>query len=249
MKEIIEYLKYDRSFDKGCQLYQRFGRNKSMMHALNLQGESPSMLEKLHYQLYKISSLTEAEFNAIMRQPVLVQKADEPPPPPLTMDDIPEDIKKTMRLRDDFPFLKSPDCPDKMKILVADMLTAYDKFNADHEHLFSAANEEQLAELSQSVVENYLENKEIMDELIHYRDTGEILGKHEIFGRVDREKEIKEMDQPSLIKLMSNLKPNISKHKKWLKEQPDHKETANRKSRLMQYEWELELVNSLLKLD
>ena len=37
-------------------------------------------------------------------------------------------VENVIRFRDRFPFLNSPDCPDVLKILVADMFTAYDLY-------------------------------------------------------------------------------------------------------------------------
>ena len=40
------------------------------------------------------------------------------------------------RFRDDFPFLRAPDCPPELKILAADKITAHERYIQAHERLF-----------------------------------------------------------------------------------------------------------------
>lgn len=47
----------------------------------------------------------------------------------------PEPVRKMIRFREKYPFLNSPDCPDVLKILVADMFTAYGNYKAAHARL------------------------------------------------------------------------------------------------------------------
>ena len=43
-----------------------------------------------------------------------------------TYSEAPETVRKAIRFREEFPFLRQPDCPDELKVLVADMFSAYD---------------------------------------------------------------------------------------------------------------------------
>ena len=47
----------------------------------------------------------------------------------------PEPVRKMIRFREKYPFLNSTDCPDVLKILVADMFTAYGNYKAAHARL------------------------------------------------------------------------------------------------------------------
>lgn len=79
----------------------------------------------------------------------------------------PEPVKKMIRFREKYPFLNSPDCPDVLKVLVADMFTSYDNYKAAHARLQVLADDEAAAAVAdcEKVVTEYLKNREIWDEL------------------------------------------------------------------------------------
>ena len=85
------------------------------------------------------------------------------------------------RFRDDFPFLRDPDCPPELKILAADKITAHDRYIQAHERLFDCTTLDECYTTAGEAVENFLENRAIFQELDYYREHGAILGKHRIF--------------------------------------------------------------------
>lgn len=91
----------------------------------------------------------------------------------------PEPVKKMIRFRERYPFLNSEDCPDILKILVADMFTAYGKYREAHARLAADNSADAIAAADdcRTVVEEYLKNREIWDELNYYKENGKILGK------------------------------------------------------------------------
>lgn len=175
-------------------------------------------------------------------------KNEQTPPPVEKISDIPAQIKKTIRLREEFPFLKTQECPNELKILVADMLTSYENYKTDHEKLFEAATEEEIQELSKSVVENYIENKLIWKELNYYKEHGKVIGEHQIFSWMQRLEQIRSMNNSELIKLREQLKNKIHRTKKLIKDNPEHNETGKRKERQHIFERELKEVERLLGL-
>lgn len=162
---------------------------------------------------------------------------------------VPDNVKRSIKLREEFPFLKSKECPGVLKELVADMLSAYDNYTEGHKKLLETVSQEEMEQLSQSVVENYLENRQIWEELKHYKETGKILGKHPIFDWVKRREEIRVMKDADLVKLRDQLKNKIPRTKKQITDEPDHKETAKRQERVEQFEKELAEVNLLLGMN
>jgi hypothetical protein len=162
---------------------------------------------------------------------------------------VPDNIKRAIKLRDEFPFLKQKTCPGVLKELVADMLTAYDAYIESHGKLVEGASGDEIAELSKSTVENYLENREIWAELNHFKTTGELLGKHPIFDWMKRKAEIHAMKDAELVILRDQLKNKIPRTKKQIADEPDHKETAKRVQRVEQFEQELVEVNTLLGIN
>lgn len=258
MKQIIiDYLKTDRGFESGVELFKKFGTSLSFKLVLSRQGYSDYNHSLLHEELRKIAGLSTPEFETIMRRQLapksIISVKDAEPvsseEKTVFIREIPEQIRKTIRLRDDFPFLDSPDCPQEFKILVHDMLTAYGQYVEGHKRLFEATTGEELQEIAASVVENYIENREIWDELNYYKATGQILGKHPIFSQTDRLKEIQGMTTAEQVKLQKNLMNNIARTKQKITEQPDHENTTERKQSVAKFEVELQEVNRILGLD
>ena len=106
----------------------------------------------------------------------------------------PDEVKETVKLRDEFPFLDDPECPDELYILVGKKMAHYNAYVNAHEDLMvNLENEEtidgpkipmtpeQIFEFAKKAVENFEVNQDIYAELNHYKETGEILGKHPIF--------------------------------------------------------------------
>ena len=51
--------------------------------------------------------------------------------------EVPETVRKTIRFREEFPFLNEKDCPNEFKILVSDMFSAYDLYRENKNFLES----------------------------------------------------------------------------------------------------------------
>jgi hypothetical protein len=165
------------------------------------------------------------------------------------VDAVPVSIKRSIKLRDQFPFLKRKDCPGVLKELVADMLTDYENYISNHAKLVDEDNPAMVAELSKSVVEDYLDNRAIWKELNHYKETGRLLGEHPIFEWIHRRDEIRQLPPAELVKLRDNLNNKIPRTKKLIADDPEHKDTAKRAERVAQFEQELAEVNTLLGLN
>lgn len=252
--EILNYLQTDRSFDAGLLLYMQHGRSLSFKTALNRQGFTPYNHAMLMEELRKLAGIAPDQFKALLHTPISLKTIE--PPEPVAPEEkqafvlqIPEQIRKSIRLRDDFPFLAASDCPQEFKILVHDMLTAYANYVDAHQRLFDATSGEELQEIAASVVEGYLTNRQIWDELNHYKLTGKVLGIHPIFSQKDRTLEIHNMTTAELVKLQKSLMNNIARYRKTVKDHPDHKNTQARKENIAKWELELVQANKLLGIN
>lgn len=144
--------------------------------------------------------------------------------------------------------MRQPSCPAELKILVADMLTAYDNYRRDHDLLHQAGTKEEISSLSASVVENYLENRSIWEELAHYKRTGSILGTHRIFDWMKTMQQIRSMRVPDLVNKKTRLENNLIRARLALRREPDHARTNDRKQRIAMMEKELSEVNLMLSI-
>ncbi len=166
---------------------------------------------------------------------------------------LPEEAVKAIRLRDQFPFLREDDCPDELKILTADRISTYYKYVEAHEAIQTKKlTEEQLAEASKTVVENYLENRLIWEELKHYQEHKEPLGKHPIWANKQKVDEIQALDGVGISKMINSLKSSKSNAKKNIKsekakEAPDAEKIAGWEKLIEEKNWLIEECDKRLQ--
>ncbi len=109
-------------------------------------------------------------------------------------------------IRVEFPYLNNKDCPDEMKILMADKITAWNNYLFCQEEIVKIesgeiiAKDEYKANLAAQAIEYFDENQKIYDELNCYQTTGKILGIHPIFKNVKLSREVNSMTADELIK-------------------------------------------------
>lgn len=163
---------------------------------------------------------------------------------------VPEAVKKTIRFREDFPFLNAPDCPDELKVLVADMFSAYDKFREAHENMVNMPDNASIADAfkeAQTAVESYLDNREMWDELEYYKEHHEILGKAECLKSLMDKKEISALSDIDLSKQISNSRSNISKAKASLQAAETDEDKVKAETNLSKWEARKALLDTELE--
>lgn len=171
----------------------------------------------------KLTELTEAQQQAVEKlAPAYAQ--------------VPETIKKVIRIREKYPFLRSQDCPEEFKIMVADMFTAYDNYREAYTLLSDKNTKDENLELAQAVVENYLANRAMWEELDYYLANGEILGNLPIFELLKLRKEISDLSDMDLIKKLNTTKPNITKSKKAIETAKDAEEKTEAEKRMAKWQ-------------
>lgn len=142
----------------------------------------------------------------------------------------PETVRKMIRFREKYPFLNSPDCPDVLKVLVADMFTSYDNYKSAHARLQVLADDEAAAAVAdcEKVVTEYLKNREIWDELEYYRENGAILGKAAKFREMEAAEDYTQLSEIDLMKKLQSANVNESKHRKAVNTAKEKGETNDR---------------------
>lgn len=150
----------------------------------------------------------------------------------------PEPVRKMIRFREKYPFLNSPDCPDVLKILVADMFTAYANFKAAHARLqvLGDADAATAAADCETVVIEYLKNREIWDELEYYRENGAILGKAAKFREMEAAEDLSKIPDVDLMGQLRSAGVQESKAKKAV-EAAQAKGEANEKAEAAFVKW------------
>lgn len=143
---------------------------------------------------------------------------------------LPEEVKASVKLRDQFPFLRDADCPDVLKLLVNDLITTYEVFKENQPKLHALLGPEEEKLIVALVTDNYIANKQAYAELEHYKSTQTILGEHPLFERLKLKEEISAMNGEDLRKKINALNANITRNK-----QKDNTDLVERDEDLLQH--------------
>ncbi|KAA2218259.1 hypothetical protein [Maribacter flavus] len=171
------------------------------------------------------------------------------------IEEAPDNVKGGLKLREHFPFLSEKDCPDKLKILVADMLTAWIQYKENHAELVKVTNQDNqelsltdnaLYELAKETIEAFELNHAIWDELEYYRDNGQILGNHPIFADEVLKEKVASLTDAKLVTRRNTLRSYISRESKKLENNPEEDAAAKIRKKIKEYTQELNLVEERL---
>lgn len=132
-----------------------------------------------------------------------------------------DELKEMVSFRDRYPFLRAPDCPDVLKVLTADLFAAYDRYRDAHAALVALPDDAVVKEaerLAAEAVENYLQDRSILDELVHYRDHGTLLGRHPRVAAALQSTSLKNKTDLEVENIRKNAASNASKWRKKLEQ-------------------------------
>lgn len=164
--------------------------------------------------------------------------------------------EELVSLREEFPFLNEPDCPDVMYVIVGRRIAAYRKYQALHAKLQEVnagtieATEEEKLQITTVCEAAFSENRLLWEELEHYAKTKEFLGKHPLFREDNIKKEVESMTQDQLVKFTASSVKYFHDQKKALEKFKDKpEEIAKINTRIADREYKLALVNSKLGIN
>ncbi|UJF29907.1 hypothetical protein L0B70_00495 [Kaistella sp. 97-N-M2] len=229
------------------QLLEAYSKVATVRQVYHYQlGYSPAKLENLKYEIKKVFDISDKEVALYVpgededpqsHEPVLQINGGSKTIENVggrTADDIAKqlaeqnpvladlynnpDAQEGLKLRDEYPFLNDPNCPNEFKILVADKISAYKNYAAKHAETLEAADageaEDKLFELAKETLGNYEMNQEAKEELDFFRDTnGKILGKHPLLADLKLNQDVNEMTEADLVKARNNGLKSVNKYK------------------------------------
>lgn len=213
-------------FNQAFALYRESeGKNQAVERVINAKGFTPSSLENLLYDLQKLHGITDVEKVRSPKLEVASEELDslkeeneelqsEKEDLEIENEELKEEIETlklapkldAKQIRVEFPFLNNKDCPDELKILMADKITAWNSYLAFQEEIQAAESGEKpqsnevIAIMANEAIKCFDENQKIYDELNCYQSTGKVLGVHPIFKKLRLTREVEEMTADELIK-------------------------------------------------
>ena len=245
-QKIITYLEGPRNLAEGIALVLAHSRNVPLIRTLQRRRQDTPYAGAVFEELRKMAGLTTFAFAHMKRyakrppeedptanglNPTAVhidekpndsqQAQASPSPQEPAAKPVSDTLQKMINFRKRFPFLNDPKCPDVLKVLVADMFTAYGKMRDAHQQLTQVPDDKMAPELTETVLDNFLEDRAIMAELEYYRDTGQLLGKHPKVAAQGKTDEISSMSDFDLAKALKNAMSNVSKASLAIQRNPD----------------------------
>ena len=234
-------LKVKKLYNQLLEEYSKVATLRQVYH-YNL-GYTPNKLENLKYEIKKVYQISDKEIALYVPgdEDDIQQNVDDTSKegkdggtPEPTAEEIAKqlaeqnpvlaelltnpDAQEGLKLRDEYPFLNDPNCPNEFKVLVADKITAYKNYAAKHAETLEAADageaEDKLYELAKETLGNYEMNQEAKEELDFFRDTnGKILGKHPLLADLKLNQDVNEMTEADLVKARNNGLKSVNKYK------------------------------------
>ena len=251
IRQLRDWLAGPRDMTEGAALYRRFGTNRMLKRQFS-SDRTPMAREMLVNEIRKLAGLSELEMQSIRRRaavssgvPVQSAPASEP------AREVPESEKQKIRFRERFPFLGSDGCPEVLKVLVADMFTAYGRFREAFESLQKGDLQRVMAPECEAAVDNYIENRMIFDELTYYRDHGKLLGTHPKVRAVlspDDEPDYMTMDVGELVRKLNSAQVNVSKASSSVRKADTDEKRAAAEERLERWKIRLETIRAAVEL-
>lgn len=226
-------LKAKKLYNKLIELYSQTASVREVYHYQ--LGYTPTKLENLKYEIKKKFEICDKEIALFV--PGEETEEETVAAPSSTVKkieaektaDIPEnailkelvsnpDAQEGLKIRDEYPFLNDPNCPNEFKILVADKISAYKNYAAKHAEALEAANEgeaeDKLYELAKDTLANYELNQDAKEELDFFRDSnGKILGKHPLLADLKLNQDVNEMSEANLLKARNNGLKSVNLYK------------------------------------
>lgn len=250
-KRLTDWLAGPRDMTEGAALYRRYGTNL-MLKQRFARERTPMAREMLVNEIRKLAGLSELDMRNLRRRaaparPSATSGAGEAEVPR----EIPESERQKIRFRERFPFLASDGCPDVLKVLVADMFTAYGRFRESFAALQAGDMQRVMAAECEAAVENYLEDRAVLDELTYFRDRGELLGRHPKVRAVlhaEDEPDYMAMDVAELVRKLNSAQANVSKAVSALRKADTDEKTAAAEERLDKWKNRLETIRAAIEL-
>jgi hypothetical protein len=258
-QRIIDWASRGGDFDSGIALFLTFNRNVFYARNIQLKGIDRGMITLLSEFSVKskipvqvLSELISNKGGSEIQQTrqfseVNVTNRDECKAPITAITQ--EYIRKGNKLREEFPFLSRRDCPDELAILVNKMITAYEDYRTFKQDLFEIDRDDLIKcyESARKVLDAYILNRDIWEELNHYKATGKILGKLPEFKAKRVREEFLAMGTISLVRISGN---NIPRKMSYYKKQLNDDKTKNKddiREKMAEAEMELDVIKEILK--
>ena len=135
----------------------------------------------------------------------------------------------------------------ELEALASRKFTKYRAYVRLHRQLRDCKSLEDCAKVAGELVDNYIDNRLIWEELTWYKEHGSLLGKHPAFAEFRRRRELNNLPVKELVKRLRQVEMNIWRVKSELAKGDKPHLDATRRERLAGYEKERADIVRLLE--
>lgn len=135
----------------------------------------------------------------------------------------------------------------ELEALASRKFTKYRAYVRLHRQLRDCTSLEDCARVAGELVDNYIDNRLIWEELTWYKEHGSLLGKHPAFAEFRRRRELNNLPVKELVKRQRQVEMNIWRVKSELAKGDKPHLDATRQERLAGYEKERADIVRLLE--
>ena len=135
----------------------------------------------------------------------------------------------------------------ELEALASRKFTKYRAYVRLHRQLRDCTSLEDCAKVAGELVDNYIDNRLIWEELTWYKEHGSLLGKHPAFAEFRRRRELNNLPVKELMKRQRQVEMNIWRVKSELAKGDKPHLDATRRERLAGYEKERADIVRLLE--
>ena len=135
----------------------------------------------------------------------------------------------------------------ELEALASRKFTKYRAYVRLHRQLRDCTSLEDCAKVAGELVDNYIDNRLIWEELTWYKEHGSLLGKHPAFAEFRRRRELNNLPVKELVKRQRQVEMNIWRVKSELAKGDKPHLDATRRERLAGYEKERADIVRLLE--
>lgn len=219
-EDVHQWLRAGAEINAGLRLFDQISTNR---HFARMVAANPSKYRPM--LIAKLCTLTGID-------PSIANKEQQTPLRP--------------KFREQYPFLRETGCPPELKILAADKLTAWENYTQAHAALFDCTSPEECYTTARKVLDNYLENRQIFEELDYYLRHRTPLGVHPIFERLRKIRAFRKLSIPELFKAQKRLQYRVWWLRKVIEKNDKPHLRENREELLAEYEAQLLEVDKII---
>ncbi len=140
-----------------------------------------------------------------------------------------------------------PGCPVELEALVTRKFTAYNTYVRLYSEIPSCTSLDQCAVLARRLIDAYIDNRDIWQELDYYKQHGVVLGKHHAFTEFRRRRELNKLSVIELYKRAERIRGNIWRAQSEIDKGDRPHLDAERQQRIEAYKRELQDIERLLQ--